>query len=56
MSFIENRDPIHPESIKTLEQLIKLHGKLRLISEITIIEARLFKEMTEEIRKRRTKE
>lgn len=32
---------IHPESARTLEQLVKLHGAPRLIATIKEIEARL---------------
>jgi hypothetical protein len=36
-----SRERLHPESLRTLEQLVKLHGADRLIKAIREIEQRL---------------
>ncbi len=35
-------DRIHPESYRTLEQLVKIHGSARLITAIREIDARFY--------------
>lgn len=36
-------EPLHPETYRTLEQLVKLHGRMKLIAAINEIAERDFK-------------